>query len=53
MLPDLRLFFAALLTFAYLSASAAECPDWPPERALNEVGKLQQQIDFWDDSYHR
>ncbi|MDF9775628.1 NAD-dependent DNA ligase LigB [Pseudomonas baetica] len=53
MLPDLRLFFAFLLTFAHLAASATECPDWSSERALNEVGKLQQQIDFWDDSYHR
>ena len=53
MLPDLRLFFAALLTFAHLTANAAECPDWPSERAQNEVGKLQQQIDLWDDSYHR
>ncbi|CAI8785419.1 DNA ligase B [Pseudomonas sp. IT-P258] len=53
MLPDLRLFFAVLLTFTYLTASAAECPAWPPERARNEVDKLQQQIDLWDDSYHR
>jgi DNA ligase (NAD+) len=53
MLPDLRLFFAALLTLACLNASATECPDWPSERALNEVNKLQQQIDLWDDSYHR
>ncbi|CAG8869139.1 DNA ligase B [Pseudomonas fluorescens] len=53
MLPDLRLFFAVLLTFAHLTANATECPDWPSERAQNEVGKLQQQIDLWDDSYHR
>ncbi|WP_347909540.1 NAD-dependent DNA ligase LigB [Pseudomonas grandcourensis] len=53
MLPDLRLFFAALLIFAHLTANAAECPDWPPERALIEVNKLQQQVDLWDDSYHR
>ncbi|WP_085723913.1 NAD-dependent DNA ligase LigB [Pseudomonas sp. R37(2017)] len=53
MLANLRLFFAFLLTFACLTANAAKCPDWPPERALNEVGKLQRQIDLWDDSYHR
>jgi DNA ligase (NAD+) len=53
MLPDLRLLFSALLTVAHLTASATECPDWPSERALNEVGKLQQQIDIWDDNYHR
>ena len=53
MLPDLRLFFAVLLTFAHLTANATECPDWSSERAQNEVGKLQQQIDLWDDSYHR
>src|SRR5258708_333875 len=53
MLSDLRLFFAFLLTFAGLTANAVECPNGPPERALNEVGNLQQQIDLWDDSYYR
>jgi DNA ligase (NAD+) len=53
MLPDLRLFFAFVLIFAHLTANAAECPDWPSGRAVNEVDKLQRQIDVWDDNYHR
>lgn len=53
MLPNLRLFFGSLLTFACLTANAAECPDWPPARAQEEITTLQQQIDRWDDSYHR
>ncbi|MGF6110823.1 NAD-dependent DNA ligase LigB [Pseudomonas frederiksbergensis] len=51
MFPNLRLFFALLLTS--LTASAADCPDWPPTRAEAEITALQQQIDRWDDSYHR
>ncbi|MEK1844765.1 MAG: NAD-dependent DNA ligase LigB, partial [Pseudomonas sp.] len=53
MLPNLRLFFAFLLTFASQTANAAECPDWPPVRAQKEITTLQLQIDRWDDSYHR
>ncbi|WLI13026.1 MULTISPECIES: NAD-dependent DNA ligase LigB [Pseudomonas] len=53
MLPNLRLFFGFLLTLTYLTANAAECPDWPPARAQEEITTLQQQIDRWDDSYHR
>jgi DNA ligase (NAD+) len=51
MLPSLRLFFALLLTS--LTASAADCPDWAPARAQAEITTLQQQLDRWDDSYHR
>jgi DNA ligase (NAD+) len=53
MLPNLRLFFAFLLTFASQTTHAAECPDWPPARAQEEITTLQLQIDRWDDSYHR
>ncbi|HCS44245.1 MAG TPA: NAD-dependent DNA ligase LigB [Pseudomonas sp.] len=53
MLPILRLFVAFLLTFACLTTHAAQCPDWPPARALEEIAALQKQIDLWDDSYHR
>ena len=53
MLPDLRLFFCFLLTFVCLTTNAAECPDWPPARAQDEITSLQKQIDLWDDSYHR
>ncbi|RON14573.1 NAD-dependent DNA ligase LigB [Pseudomonas frederiksbergensis] len=53
MLPNLRLFFGFLLTFTCLTTNAAECPDWPPARAQEEITTLQLQIDRWDDSYHR
>ncbi|MNF59543.1 DNA ligase B [compost metagenome] len=53
MLPPLHLFFAFLLMLTCLGARAMDCPDWSAERALDEVGKRQQQIDLWDDSYHR
>ncbi|WP_347902449.1 NAD-dependent DNA ligase LigB [Pseudomonas purpurea] len=53
MLPHLRLFFGFLLASACAGTLAAECPDWPPARALGEIDALQQQVDRWDDSYHR
>lgn len=49
----LRLFLTCLLTLSCLNANATQCPDWPPERASNEITALQNQIDTWDDSYHR
>ncbi|VVQ15281.1 DNA ligase B [Pseudomonas fluorescens] len=49
----LRLFITCLLALASLNANATLCPDWPPERASNEITVLQNQIDTWDDSYHR
>ncbi|MEB0044085.1 MULTISPECIES: NAD-dependent DNA ligase LigB [unclassified Pseudomonas] len=51
MLPHLRLFFTLLLTS--LTANATDCPDWSPHRTQAEITTLQQQIDLWDDSYHR
>jgi DNA ligase (NAD+) len=53
MLLRLRLFFTGFFAFVCLSANAAQCPDWPPERSSNEVSALQKQIDIWDDHYHR
>ncbi|WP_448109635.1 NAD-dependent DNA ligase LigB [Pseudomonas azerbaijanoccidentalis] len=44
---------AFLLTFLCPATHAAECPDWPLERASNEINALQTQIDLWDDNYHR
>lgn len=43
----------ACLVFIAIPAVAAPCPDWPIERAQAEIAALQQQIDTWDDSYHR
>jgi len=49
----LRLFIASFLTLLCLNSNAADCPDWPPARALDEIIALQKQIDLWDDHYHR
>ncbi|MBU0808180.1 MAG: NAD-dependent DNA ligase LigB [Gammaproteobacteria bacterium] len=31
----------------------AACPDWPAQRAERELNALAQQLDTWDDAYHR
>ncbi len=49
----LRLISVFFLTLFCLSSNAADCPDWPPARALDEITALQKQIDLWDDHYHR
>ena len=43
----------ACLLFIATPVVAAPCPDWPAERARTEIAALQQQIDTWDDRYHR
>ncbi|WP_432217942.1 NAD-dependent DNA ligase LigB [Pseudomonas kribbensis] len=53
MLATLRLFCIFLLFSAHLSAFAGDCPTWPADRARSEITALQQQIDQWDDAYHR
>ncbi|RON07449.1 DNA ligase B [Pseudomonas brassicacearum] len=53
MLPTLRLLIGFWLIVAGLNAHAATCPDWLPIRAQAEITALQQQIERWDDSYHR
>ncbi|MEH6350385.1 NAD-dependent DNA ligase LigB [Pseudomonas sp. 3JA] len=47
------LYALACIVFIAIPALAAPCPDWPTERAQAEIAALQQQIDTWDDSYHR
>ncbi|SCZ46992.1 MULTISPECIES: NAD-dependent DNA ligase LigB [unclassified Pseudomonas] len=47
------LYALACLVFIAIPALAAPCPDWPTERAQAEIAARQQQIDTWDDSYHR
>ncbi|OAB51823.1 NAD-dependent DNA ligase LigB [Pseudomonas thivervalensis] len=47
------LYALACLVFMAIPAVAAPCPDWPAERARAEIAALQQQIDTWDDRYHR
>ncbi|MCU1762718.1 NAD-dependent DNA ligase LigB [Pseudomonas sp. 14P_8.1_Bac3] len=49
----LRLFSVFFLALICSVSQAADCPDWPPARALEEITALQKQIDTWDDSYHR
>jgi DNA ligase (NAD+) len=49
----MRLLLTCLLAFTSLNTYATQCPDWPPERASNEITTLQKQLDIWDDSYHR
>jgi DNA ligase (NAD+) len=48
----LRLFSIFFLVLVCTLSNAADCPDWPPARALDEIKTLQKQIDIWDDSYH-
>ena len=31
----------------------AACPDWPAQRAERELNALAQQLNAWDDAYHR
>ncbi|WP_425917207.1 NAD-dependent DNA ligase LigB [Pseudomonas sp. GWSMS-1] len=31
----------------------AACPDWPAQRAERELNALAQQLNTWDDAYHR
>ncbi|MGN8346122.1 NAD-dependent DNA ligase LigB [Pseudomonas sp. SMV71] len=52
MMPALSFLFACLL-FICPPAIATPCPDWPAERAEAQIAALQQQVDTWDDSYHR
>ncbi|WP_367254995.1 NAD-dependent DNA ligase LigB [Pseudomonas sp. stari2] len=53
MLATLHLFCIFLLFSAHLGAFADDCPDWAVDRARSEITALQQQIDQWDDTYHR
>ncbi|MCU1752642.1 NAD-dependent DNA ligase LigB [Pseudomonas sp. 6D_7.1_Bac1] len=53
MLPTLRSLIGFWLIVACQTVNANTCPDWPPIRVQTEIAALQQQIDHWDDSYHR
>jgi len=53
MLATLRLFFLFLLFSIHLGTFAGDCPDWAANRARTQITTLQQQIDQWDDAYHR
>lgn len=53
MLPLSRFFICVLFALCFTSARAGSCPEWPPAKARSEILALQQQIDRWNDSYHR
>ena len=48
-----RLLTYLLLMLFPIVAWAQGCPDWPADKARDEITALQRQIDLWDDSYHR
>lgn len=42
------------LAVGMFSASAlATCPDWPPAKGRQEIARLHQQIDAWNEAYWR
>lgn len=42
------------LAIGMFSASAlATCPDWPPAKGRQEMARLHQQIDAWNEAYWR
>ncbi len=48
-----RLLTCLLLMLFPLATWAQGCPEWPADKARDEITALQQQIGLWDDSYHR
>ncbi|QRY80019.1 NAD-dependent DNA ligase LigB [Pseudomonas sp. PDNC002] len=42
-----------LATLLHCPILVNACPQWPPERATNEIGELQNQLARWDETYHR
>lgn len=48
----LRLLSVLLLSLTSL-ISHASCPDWAPDKGKTEITALQNQINQWDDAYHR
>lgn len=53
MMPRMGLLIFVLLSFLPLASWARSCPEWPAEYAQEQVTSLAQQIELWDDSYHR
>ena len=49
----MRFSVLLFLSLVGLSSHATQCPNWPAAQAQNEISALQQQIDQWDDAYHR
>ena len=53
MLVTLRLLSGLALAFLTAFAGAATCPDGSPAQANLSISRLEQQVQIWDDSYHR
>ena len=53
MLVTLRLLSGLALAFLTAFAGAATCPDGSPAQADLSISRLEQQVQIWDDSYHR
>jgi len=53
MLRYLCFMVGGLIALSVNFANAQPCPDWPGDRAESEIHSLQQQIERWDDAYHR
>ncbi|MCJ7927874.1 MAG: NAD-dependent DNA ligase LigB [Pantoea vagans] len=45
--------FAAVLWIVTWPVHSAVCPVWTPNRAMEEIRRLQQQLQHWDDAYYR
>lgn len=46
-------FLFVLLHLLCLTGYASQCPDWAPTQAQREITALQNQINQWDNAYHR
>ncbi|MBK5531656.1 NAD-dependent DNA ligase LigB [Pseudomonas sp. TH08] len=46
-------FLFVLLHLLCLTGYASQCPDWTPTQAQREITALQNQINQWDNAYHR
>ena len=53
MLTTLRLLIGLSLAALCPNAHATSCPDWPASRLHSEINALHQQLEQWDDAYHR
>ncbi|SEM80442.1 DNA ligase (NAD+) [Pseudomonas sp. ok272] len=53
MFTPLRLLIGLSLLAFYPNTHASPCPDWPPRQLHDEINALQQQVEHWDDAYHR
>ncbi|MBO3278167.1 NAD-dependent DNA ligase LigB [Pseudomonas schmalbachii] len=49
----MRYRLALILCFVVGPTLAATCPDWTPERSRTELSTLAQQLESWNDAYHR